>query len=320
MVVVASPLLRESLQLTDLSPVLAVAVTVPPMCAIGFGQGVLQGAERFTGLAWSLVAVAVLRTGLGLTAAVLVGTATAVLVGIAVASLLVAVPLTRVVGVRPRHLVARPDRRMVVDVVKACIGVAAMVTLTVVDLVLARARLSPEESGVYAIGSIFTRIAYWLPQFVVILALPRLTDSARRGPALVASLGLIVSLGLVGMAAALAAPIWLIRLVAGEIPQGLAPILSLFVLQGCLLAAAQVLLYSRLIQGDTVAGLLAWATVGVILGVVAAQTSPSLLTVLLPTSVATSALVVLTVARERRRRPRHSAPSFTPPSLTDTGP
>lgn len=318
LLVLGAPLLSVSLHLADLLPVLAVAATIPSMCAIGFGQGVLQGAERFAGLAWSLVAVAILRTGLGLAAALLVGTATAVLTGIAVAGLLVALPLGRAVGVRARHLMVRPDQQMIAEVAKASIGVAAMIALTVVDVVMARARLSPEASGIYAIGNIFTRIAYWLPQFVVMLALPRLSDANRRGPALAGSLGLIAVSGVAGIALAFAAPTWLIWLVSGESTPGLAAALGFFVLQGCLLAMTQVLLYSRLIQRDTSAGLLAWGTVGVIVAAVLAQPTPGLASVLLPTILATSALLVLTLARERRRHRTNPNRLLPAPGAPDT--
>jgi len=48
------------------------------------------------------------------------------------------------------------------------------------DVLLARQALPAALSGVYAVALVLNKIAYWLPQAVGVIALPRLADAANR--------------------------------------------------------------------------------------------------------------------------------------------
>ena len=57
----------------------------------------------------------------------------------------------------------------------------ALVLLVNLDLVLARHQLAAQAGG-YAVGAVVTKIAYWLPQAVGVLVLPRMADAGRTSP------------------------------------------------------------------------------------------------------------------------------------------
>lgn len=255
---ILSPFLAWFLQLDGWLPLVWVAITLAPLTWIGAQLGVAQGRERFARLALIYLAVGLGRGLGGVTGALLGETASSTLLGIMLGSLagaligrIVVAPYTESVSGGFTHLM-RP-------VAHATHALFALFLLTNIDVVFARALLTPEQAGEYGVGAIIIKIAFWLPQFVGVIAFPRLADS-RRGQALAVTLLGVGGLGTLVVAGTALLPGLIINAVGGPEYQQLIPIAWIFALIGALFALAQVLLLSRLAIDDRRAVMAIWAT------------------------------------------------------------
>lgn len=239
---VLAPVVAAYLRL-DLSAALWLAISLLPLTIVHAELGVLQGRQRFGAFSVLLVAAAVLRLAAGATAAahdgetpaVLAATTFGGLVSAGVGALLLRSALPALVHtVRPKALV--------VEVSRAAIGLLALATLANIDVVLARHHLSARDAGLYAVGSLFAKAAFWAPQVVVVVVFPRLAGSGSR---LVLNRAVAV---LAGCGAVLTFGTWLL---ADPVVVGLfgadygrvAPLLWGFTAMGALLAVGQLLVY-----------------------------------------------------------------------------
>ncbi|TDC45570.1 hypothetical protein E1212_28700 [Jiangella ureilytica] len=301
-----SPVAESVLQLPSALPAVAAAVAIAALTATAPSLGIIQGHERFGPLAALVTIQAALRVGGGLVAMALDPTATSALIGIALGFVAAGIVA---------WTVARPAASALLSLrggfaARATLSSGAMllgfVVLTNIDVILARHVLSPEASGLYAAGSIFTKIAFWLPQFVPMLAFPALADPARRRTAV--SLGVAA---VAGCGVALTALSWLLAepavdLVAGPSYGDVAPWVAGFAGLGALYALAHLLVYAHLARRDR------WTT-GVLWAVLAAYVvavevwATTLAGVLVPGLVAAALIVLWGIGRERLS-PRRPAP------------
>jgi O-antigen/teichoic acid export membrane protein len=300
-----SPAAESVLQLPSALPAIAAAVAIAALTATAPSLGIVQGREQFRPLAALLTIQATLRVGGGLVGMALEPTATSALAGIALGFVAAGVVA---------WLVARPAGAALVSLrggfaVRATLSSGAMllgfVVLTNIDVILARHVLSPEASGLYAAGSIFTKIAFWLPQFVPMIAFPALADPARRRNAVALGLAAVAGCG-----AVLTAGSWLLAdlavdLVAGPSYGDVVPWVAGFAGLGALYALAHLLVYAHLAHRDR------WTT-GVLWTVLAAYVlavelwATTLAGVLVPGLVAAGLIVLWGLGRERlgAARPR----------------
>ncbi|MDQ1245774.1 MAG: hypothetical protein QG597_141, partial [Actinomycetota bacterium] len=116
------------------------------------------------------------------------------------------------------------------------------------------------ESGAYAVGAIVTKIAFWLPAFIAVVAFPRMADDRRQQTTAIAA-GAVAAIGAVLVLALALMPGLVIAVVAGDDYASLAPDLWIFGLIGAAFSLAQFLLYSRLAVDDRRAVFALWAAV-----------------------------------------------------------
>lgn len=269
---VAVPLLALALHLGPV-PLVALALAFLPLTLTGFALGGAQGDERFGALAAQYALAAALRSGLALVVLVatrsVTATALAVLLGSALGWFAV-----RPLGAVPVPSRGTVDRAMAGETGRAALALLAMFTLTSVDVLLARALLSPEDAGQYAAGAILAKIAFWLPQAVVVAVFPRLAN-AEPG-ALRRALLLLCGLGALEVVVAVATGTWAVPLLLGEGYGVIAGSAGVFVLAGAVLSVAYLVLYDRLAADDPRAAVLVWAAVAVLVVLVATigRTSP----------------------------------------------
>jgi O-antigen/teichoic acid export membrane protein len=291
-----SPALRAWLHLPSIAPALAVAVSVTALAVTAPALGLSQGRERFGSFAALLTTQNALRVGGGLVAMTIRPTVTSAVIGIAAGYLAAAV-----IG----WVAARPPvsgAPGVPEALRATLASAALllgfITLTNVDVILARHVLSEADSGVYAVGTIFTKIAFWLPQFVTMVAFPALVDPVRRRWALSRGVTIIVAAGAVGVAvsALLARP--LVLLVAGSSYVDAATWVPGFTALGALYALAHLLVYAHLARGDRPTIAVVWASLtGYV--IVVETTAETVAGVLLPGIAAATVIVAWGFVRER---------------------
>ncbi|HEX6338005.1 MAG TPA: hypothetical protein VFZ85_13680 [Jiangellaceae bacterium] len=301
MLVAATPLVSAFLSLPSAVAAVAAGAAIAAMTATGPALGTIQGRERFHALGAAVAVQAGLRVVGGLVGMAVSPTAAGALAGMA-AGLIVAG-----VGI---WLLARPPVPSGSGVWSAAIStlgagglLLGFVVMTNADVVLARHVLSAEASGLYGAGAIFTKIAFWLPQFVPLVAFPALADPNRRKGAM--RLGLLAVAGsgavLVGVTALFAAPA--VRLVAGSQYEQLTDWVAGFTALGALFAVAQLLVYAHLASGDRPTTLAVWIVLLSYVTVVE-TTATTLPGVLFPALGAATIVCLWGLIRERTSRTR----------------
>lgn len=243
----------------------AAALSAAPLLAlIAAGQGMVQGRRAFRALAWLLGVVGILRAlpvigvlalGAGPAGALLAGTIGA---GASVAVVWLGVWMTRVDRLHPRsEPTTSLDAR---SVLRASQVQLVLIVASSIDLLLSRTALGADDAGVYALGAIATKVAFWLPQAIGVVFYPRLADPAQSGDSLRQAVTVVAGIGVVlTVAAGLAGP--LVPLVVGDDYRALVPILWLFAYTGAVLSVLQVTLLSAIARDHTLVALLTWAVV-----------------------------------------------------------
>jgi len=249
--VAASPVLGTWLHLDSPVPVLALALALAPSTFSYTSQGMLQGREAFGAfITVGLVnAVVKLAAGLGLVAAgygvsgAVAGAAVGTWVGAATGVLLVRRSIAAAAPSGGAPAATALGREATV----AITGLLGLFLLTNLDVPLARHFLPAEASGLYALGAVVAKIAFWGPQFVTTLVFARLVTGGDRRRLLAGSAALIVASGAllaVGLAALAALGVALPLL--GRDYAAIGRALPLFAVLGCSLALVQLLLFEEI--------------------------------------------------------------------------
>ncbi len=256
----ATPPLVLMLHLDGPAPALWLAATLGPLTLLGVFHGMLQGSGRFAALSVLLVFEGVAKVGGSLLGLLLTGDATGALAGSALGAAVVVTAGWLICG-RPRPRAT--GRRAGVEVRHTAQAMLALVLLVNLDLVLARHTLPAAEVGEYAVGSIVTKIAYWLPQAVGVLVLPRFANLDDRRRTLPAALAVCAALDAVVIGASLVLGDDLLSIIGGAgYTTSTMPVWP-FALAGSSLALAQILLFARLADRDRRMTVLLWAAVAV---------------------------------------------------------
>jgi hypothetical protein len=298
LLILVSPLLTAILHLPGIWPALALAAAVGPLNAAGIHLGLLQGAERFGRLAVLTAVVALGRSGGGLVGLLLGRSAFLTMAGVAVGgalALVVAYVLTRPVR-EPRS--PRAGQVRLGEMLAACSAMLAMLALVNADLLLARAVLPADVSDEYAVGAILTNAAYWAPQVVAVVALPRLAQGARR--ALRISVLVVGATGLLAVGACVVAGGLAVGVAGKGEYAGLADRAWLFAAAGAGWALANLMLTARIAAGARWIAAPLWAA-AVVEALVVLAWRPHTLTHTVVVAVGTAlASVVVAFALSRR--------------------
>lgn len=297
----ASPLLAAVMTLPTVASAASAAIAVGALTATAPALGLVQGAERFRLLAVMIAAQAALRVGGGIVGVLVGRTSATAMAGIAVGFVMAAILFWVVAHppIRGRRT-KDPQSGLTATVVNGSM-LLGFVVLTNVDVMLARHVLSEYDSGLYAAGAIFTKIAFWLPQFVPLLAFPALADPARRRTAINLGVAAVAGSGLV-----LATASWLlagpaVSVMVGDDYAELTPWVPAFAGLGAVYALAYLLVYARLAHGDTWTISVVWAVLIAYIGWVELIAS-TVLQVVLPGLVAATVIVAWGLVRERTAR------------------
>lgn len=305
-----SPLLMWLLRLDGWAPLLLAALAFIPLTWAGAQYGVAQGREAYSRLAAVYLAVGVGRGIGGVAGAVVSGTVLGTMLGLAVGT--AAGAFAGRIAVSP---LARGSRfrveRFFGDTAHATHALLALFVLTNVDVLLARALLSPYEAGEYGLGAVIAKVAFWLPQFVGVVAFPRFAD-ARRARATVVSLVAVATMGVVVIVVTALAPGLVVGFVGGSAYAELVPIAWMFAAIGSVFALAQALLLTRLAVDDRRAVIAVWAAAAVLVALASLlmpRTVAGLASSALIAGVGLAALGVVVAAREIRAEAAEGAQS-----------
>jgi O-antigen/teichoic acid export membrane protein len=214
------------------------------------------------------------------------------------------------------RLVRRPEWKPFGTKVGAGIGVelghvvhALMVlfTLTNVDILLARFFLTEDQSGQYAVGVLLAKIAFFLPNAIVIVLFPKMSAEESRRTVYIAT-GLTAVVGAVITTSAFMLGDLVVRVLGGQQYLSMGDVIWLFALEGSAFALVQVLLYARLAAQDRTAVIAVWVALIALVSVVAFWRNDSV-TEIVTTVVAVSlVLTVVGLFLDRRKSPGISIP------------
>lgn len=286
-VLAAAAPLSALLHLTDGGAVDGLAVLLAAQTLVGVYDGILLGTGRTGRLAAAAAGFGTLKI-LGGTAGLLMGaTPAAAVVGMAAGAGAGAALSWLLCG---RTGVGHGVRQALAPVGRTAVGLLGFVVLTSLDVLLARYHLSPDEAGRYALGAVVTKVAFWFPEGVGVVLLPRLRGAHGRAVllpralALVAGSGLLVAAGLVVLGPLLVPP-----------ESTVGGVSWLFAALGTLLAMGRLLLLSGVAAADGGAIGAVWAAAGLEVLAITALAHAGLLTVN-TLCIATTTVILLLVA------------------------
>jgi O-antigen/teichoic acid export membrane protein len=263
---------------------LLLAVSCLPLTLMGAQAGLLQGERRWFFLAAVYVAVGLGRVLLGLGGMLWREDVTGAMVGVTLGNVVPAVigwlalrrrvPATAGAHESPGATEApEPATGVLAEVAHNSHSLLAFFALTNTDVVLARILFDPHDSGLYAGGLILAKAVLFLPQFVVVIAFPNMSDPAVRRRMEVSALGVVLAMGLAAtLGAALLRPLAVV-FVGGPEYSELEPLIWAFAAVGTLWAMEQLMVYSTVARQSRRSVAVIW--VGLVALVVAAQPADS---------------------------------------------
>ncbi len=313
----AVPLISETLNLDSWGPAALSAATAVPLSVMGGQAGILQGERRWGPLAAVYLAVGVGRLGFGAVALALRPDTLGAMLGVT-AGALVPVVIGTIALRRPSRFRAPGAGRVPLSTRWAKGGVLresahnshallAFFALSNADVIIARVTLDEHQAGLYAGGLILTKAVLFLPQFVVVIAFPSMarTGTGRRMHLL--SLAAVLAMGLVTVAGVAIFSELAVVFVGGPEYVDLQDKLWLFALLGTVLALIQLMIYDGVARQHQRTVLVVWAALVVLLcSTPFVDRLSGLLTVVL--SVDTLLFAVLVAASLRRRAPVPAPP------------
>ena len=260
-------------------PWLAVAAGIASLGFVIFGSaamGIAQGREERTSFSIAFISLNGARAVGGIIGVIalssVIGASLGILVGCAVGALIAyrkACPETTFAPIRDGM------GRELGHIVHALM---VLFTLTNVDVLLARLYLSDTGSSEYSVGVLLAKIAFFLPNAVLIVLFPKMSGQNSRRPVYIAS-GLTVAVGFVITAFAFFFGPLVVRILGGVQYESMADNMWLFALEGSAFALVQVLLYSRLAAQDQKAVLAVWAALIALVAIVALGRNDSLVSI-----------------------------------------
>ncbi|AVL26484.1 polysaccharide biosynthesis protein [Nocardia brasiliensis] len=291
----------------------AALCAAPALVLLSGEQGVLQGGRRFRALGVVLGAAGIARVVPALVVLAAGGGAAPALIA-AAAGIAVAAAFARFVAGSP----APRDRTADVDedgvgqaigvlpVLRAAQVQAALMALSSADLIVVRMVLDDADASRYALGTIATKIAFWLPQAVGVVLYPRMAQPTHSARAIRSALAVLSGIGIAAvLCAVLAAPI--APVLAGQDYAPIQGLLWLFALHGAILAVLQGAMLSAIAVDRTALAALTWLglAIEVTLMVAFARSTPALITTAAAcaatTTLVVAAIVLRTAERDRRQ-------------------
>lgn len=278
---VLAPVINRVVRLDSLPTAALIAFAAAPLTMMGAQAGILQGERRWVPLAAIYAGVGVPRLLIGTALILWHPTEFAAFVGVAVAAYTpvlvgwLALRHPREPGDQsPEH----SSRALWQETFHNSNTLLAFFALSNVDILVARNVLDAHQAGLYAGGLIMVKAVLFLPQFVVVLAFPSMSNASAARATLFKSLLVVVILGAVTSLGALVLSELAVIFVGGEEYSSIQGQLWVFAGLGTVLSMVQLLIYSVLARQARRAVLLVYAA---LLAVVAAGQSADSVTELM---------------------------------------
>jgi O-antigen/teichoic acid export membrane protein len=143
------------------------------------------------------------------------------------------------------------------ELYKAAQALIALYVLVNIDVLLARIVLSPAQSGVYTVGMLVAKIAFFMPQAITVVLFPKMGKNDSSALRLAVLGTTLIGSAYVGFC--YFASEFVVNAIGGSGYSELYSEVWMFALEGSLFAILQVLLYGRIAREDTKVSILLWA-------------------------------------------------------------
>ncbi len=289
-------------------PFIAVATGIGSIGFVIIGSaamGIAQGREEHVRLSWSFIANGVGRALGGVVGVVVLQSVTGVGIGVLVGCALGAFIAYRLSC--PGAWAAAVSKGVTTELLQVVYALMVLFTLTNVDVLLARLFLTEDQSGEYSVGVLLAKIAFFLPNAIIIVLFPKMTGGRSNRTVYLAT-GLTAIVGLVITGFSFLFGDLVIRILGGAQYTELGSEAWLFALEGSAFALVQVLLYARLATRDQRAVLAVWAALGVLIAVVALWRHDSVAEIVTSVVFVSLGLTVVGLIMDRRHSPNVPIP------------
>ncbi len=307
-IAIASVVLAWPVSVLFSIPILAVLTGVASLGFVVIGSaamGIAQGREQHVKLSVAFIAnsggralggiigVVVLQSVTGVGFGILIGCA----VGAAVAYQLIS----------PKTFSPKLKDGISIEFGHVAHALIVLFTLTNIDVLLARVFLTEDLSGEYSVGVLLAKIAFFLPNAIIIVLFPKMSGGGSHRALYIAT-GLTAMVGVVITLASVFAGDLVIGILGGSQYKELGSEAWLFALEGSAFALVQVLLYSRLAAQDRRAVLAVWGALAVLAVVVVGWRHNTVAEIVTSVVAVSLALTVVGFILDRRQSVRVDLP------------
>lgn len=289
-------------------PVAAVATGIGSIAFVVVGSaamGIAQGREQHLTLAAAFIANGVARAVGGIIGVLVLQSVTGVGIGVFLGCAVGAAISFRLVA--PRTWGQKLRDGIGVEFGHVAHALIVLFTLTNVDVLLARVFLTEDQSGEYSVGVLLAKIAFFLPNAIIIVLFPKMAAGDSRRAVFVAT-GLTACVGLVITGASFLLGDLVIRILGGAQYVELGSEAWMFALEGSAFALVQVLLYARLAAQDRRAVVAVWVALIVLVVIVAGWRHDSVAEIVTTVVGVSLVLTVVGLLLDRRSAPRTIIP------------
>ncbi|MFM7145676.1 MAG: hypothetical protein ACKOW5_05000, partial [Actinomycetales bacterium] len=288
---------------------LAMGLASLGFVVLGTGSmGIAQGREAHIRLSLGFIANGVGRAAFGIVFVLafpgIVGVSAGILIGCAVGA------VVSYLIICPRAWSGRIFDQGTVEFAHIAHAMIVLFTLTNVDVLLARIFLTEAQSGEYSVGVLLAKIAFFLPNAIIIVLFPKMTAGDSRRAVYLAT-GMTAVIGFVMTSISFLFGSLVIGILGGAQYRDLAGEAWLFALEGSAFALVQVLLYARLAAQDRKAVASVWIALVVLVGVVALWRNDSVAQIVTTVVVVSLVLTVVGLLMDRRSGLRQGKGSTT---------
>ena len=273
---------------------------IAPFVFISTQLGIAQGKEFYLKLAGIYIVFGIGRSVSAIIGLFISPELISVGIGFFGGTLLSAIVAHFILGNSKKFWKTDRAEKSVKELWRATQALFALYILVNIDVLLARIVLTPEESGIYTVGMLVAKIAFFMPQAITVVLFPKMgknDSSALRLAVLGTSLIGTIYIGVTYFASE-----FVVNAIGGSGYSELYSEVWLFAIEGSLFAVLQVLLYGRIAREDSKVSILLWvgsatATVSVWLIV-----TDTIITVVTSLISVTFILVIIATITELRLR------------------
>ena len=284
-------------------PFAAVATGIGSIGFVVIGSaamGIAQGREEHLRLSWAFIANGVGRALGGIVGVVVLQSVTGVGIGVLLGCAVGAFVSYRLIC--PGRWSPGVSWGILAEFGHVVHALAVLFTLTNVDVLLARIFLTEDQSGEYAVGVLLAKIAFFLPNAIIIVLFPKMT-AGRSNRTVYLATGLTAVVGLVITGFSYFFGDLVIRILGGAQYTELGSEAWLFALEGSAFALVQVLLYARLATQDRRAVIAVWAALVALVAIVSLWRHDTVAEIVTTVVAVSLVLTVVGLIMDRRQSP-----------------